>query len=83
MVIGGDEQGHERLAIGKGTTWTSYRALPENKWDAATRRGDGVDRDGRRSRLSRSQLATTAAVRPLARDGVRLVPLTGPRRASG
>ncbi len=77
MVIGGDEQGRERLAIGKGMSWTSYRTLPEYKWDAATKRGDSVMVMGS-DRIYRIQLATGAVVRPLARDGVRLVPLSGP-----
>ncbi|MGN6110211.1 MAG: hypothetical protein ACTHU0_34215, partial [Kofleriaceae bacterium] len=37
LVIGTDEGGHERLAIGKQMSWTTYRALPEVKWDAAAR----------------------------------------------
>jgi hypothetical protein len=76
MVIGADEQGRERLAIGKQTSWTSYRTLPENKWDAATQYKDGivVMGGGKVYRVG----AATSAVRPLARDGVRLVPMTGP-----
>jgi hypothetical protein len=77
MVIGGDEQGRERLAIGKGMDWTSYRTLPEYKWDAATKRGDSVMVMGS-GRIYRIERATNAVVRPLARDGVRLVPLSGP-----
>ena len=40
MVIGADEQGHERIAIGKELAWTTYRALPEvdvGRGDAARR----------------------------------------------
>jgi hypothetical protein len=74
LVIGTDAEGHERIAIGTKTTWTSYRALPELTWDAATRRGNAVVvmGGGRVYRIARTAPAT---VRPLARDGVRLVPL--------
>lgn len=75
MVIGTDEQGHERLAIGKGDAWRSYRALPDHHWDAATLRGDSIIVMGG-GRVYRIALAGTT-VRPLARDGVRLVPLSG------
>jgi hypothetical protein len=76
MVIGADAQGRERIAIGKGTEWTSYRTLPDNRWDAATRRGNSimVMGNGHIYRIARAG----TAVRPLAREGVRLVPLSGP-----
>ncbi len=70
-VIGGDDDGHERIAIGQQATWTSYRALPDVAWDAATAHGDGIVLIGgdRSYRIG----PATAAVRPLERDGVRLV----------
>ena len=73
MVIGTDDQGHERIAIGKQSIWASYRALPELAWDAATRRGGSVVVKAG-DRLYRIAPAGTG-VRPLQRDGVRLVPL--------
>jgi hypothetical protein len=73
MVIGADADGHERIAVGKQTTWASYRALPETTWDAATRRGDAVMLMGG-GRVYRVAPVTANSVRPLARDGVRLVP---------
>lgn len=76
MVIGADEQGRERLAIGKQTAWTSYRTLPENKWDAATQYKDSIIVMGS-GKVYRIGLASNV-VRPLARDGVRLVAMTGP-----
>jgi ligand-binding sensor domain-containing protein len=76
MVIGTDAQGRERFAIGKGTSWISYRTMPEVKWDAATRRGNTIVVMGG-GRIYRIVAAGTA-VRPLARDGMRLVPLSGP-----
>lgn len=76
MVIGADEQGRERLAIGKQTSWTSYRTLPEHKWDAATRYKDSVVVMGSGKVYRIGQAGNQ--VRPLARDGVRLVPMTGP-----
>src|ERR1700709_2082102 len=42
MVIGPDADGHEKIAVGNKSGWTSYRALPELAWDAATREGDSV-----------------------------------------
>lgn len=74
LVIGADAEGRDRLAIGKQLAWITYRALPDEKWDAAARRGDGavVMGGGRVYRLSP---ASAAGVRPLARDGLRLVPL--------
>jgi hypothetical protein len=75
MVLGTDADGHERIAVGKQTAWTSYRALPEIAWDAATRHGDAVMLMGN-GRVYRVALAApNGGVRPLARDGVRLVPL--------
>ncbi|HEY5921783.1 MAG TPA: hypothetical protein VIV11_08935 [Kofleriaceae bacterium] len=76
MVIGGDAQGRERLAIGKQVTWRSYRALPDHTWEAATLRGNNVMVMGG-GHIYRIAPASPG-VRPLAREGVRLVPLTGP-----
>ena len=72
LVIGMDAEGHERLAVGKQLTWASYRTLPDITWDAATRHGDAVVAMGG-GRVYRIAPATPQ-VRPLARDGVRLVP---------
>jgi len=74
MVIGADDQGHERIAVGNKAGWTSYRALPELAWDAATREGDAVMLMGGGRVYRVAQIAPTTTVRPLARDGVRLVP---------
>ena len=75
LAIGSDEQGHERLAFGHELAWTTYRALPDVKWDAATARGNGVVVMGG-DRVYRIAPADPALVRPLLRDGMRLVPLT-------
>lgn len=77
LVIGADDQGHERMAIGKELTWTTYRSLPEVKIDAAVKRQGGVVVMGgdRVYRIAAVDPSSTA-VRPLARDGVRLVALT-------
>jgi hypothetical protein len=76
MVVGADAQGRERIAIGKQTLWRSYRTLPDLAWDAATLRGNSivVMGGGHIYRI----VPASAGVRPLARDGVRLVPLSGP-----
>jgi hypothetical protein len=75
LVIGGDAEGHDRIAIGKQQQWTTYRALPETHWDAAAMRGDGAVVMGG-DRVYRILPARTAQVRPLSRVGMRLVPVT-------
>ncbi len=76
LVIGADESGRDRLAIGKGLAWSTYRALPDAKWDAAARRGNGaVVMAG--ERIFRIVPKDASVVRPLARDGMRLVAVTG------
>jgi len=76
LVIGADADGHDRLAFGKQLSWVTYRALPDVRWDAAARRGVGAVVMGG-DRVYRIWPADAAQVRPLARDGMRLVPLAG------
>lgn len=76
LVIGADAEGHDRLALGKQLAWVTYRALPEVHWDAAARRGAGAVVMGG-DRVYRISEASEARVRPLARDGVRLVAVAG------
>ena len=76
LAIGTDDAGHERLAIGAEQSWTTYRTLPDIRWDAATRRGAGVILLGG-DHAYRIALAD-GAIRPLARDGTRLVPIPAP-----
>ena len=76
LVIGSDETGKERVAFGKELTWQTYRALPDVTWDAATRRTNGAVVMGG-GRVYRIGVADLTRVRPLARDGMRLVPVTG------
>lgn len=76
LVIGADERGRDRLAFGKQLEWVTYRALPAVTWDAATPRHDGAVVMGG-GRVYRIGLADAARVRPLARDGMRLVPVGG------
>jgi hypothetical protein len=75
LVVGTDEAGHERIAFGKELSWQTYRALPETTWDAATRRGNGAVVMGG-GRVYRIGLVDPTRVRPLARDGMRLAPVT-------
>jgi len=72
LVIGTDAANHERLAIGKDASWTTYRALPDVSWDAAAPRGTGAVVMGG-GRLYHLALAVPGRVRPLARDGLRLL----------
>lgn len=70
LAIGADD----RLSFGRETTWATYRARPDVHWDAATARGNGaVLMAG--DRVYRVAPADHA-VRPLKRDGLRLVPTT-------
>ncbi len=76
LVIGADENGRDLLAIGKAMAWTTYRALPDVKWDAAARRGQGaVVMAG--EKIYRVAPNDASIVRPLARDGMRLVAVSG------
>ncbi|CAN5637950.1 hypothetical protein BH11MYX1_BH11MYX1_37300 [soil metagenome] len=74
MAIGTDAEGHEKIAIGNKAGWVSYRALPELTWDAATREGDALMLMGGGRVYRISPAVANGAVRPLSRDGVRLVP---------
>ena len=76
LVIGADGEGHDRLAFGRELSWVTYRALPETHWDAAVRRGAGAVVMGG-DRVYRIAPASAAQVRPLARDGMRLVAVGG------
>jgi hypothetical protein len=73
LAIGTDEGGQERLAIGKQLAWTTYRALPEVKWDAAAEHKQGAVVMGG-DRIYKLAL-NDGGVRPLSRDGMRLVPI--------
>ena len=76
LVIGGDAEGHDRIAVGKQLAWVTYRALPELRWEAAARRGAGAVVMGG-ERVYRIAPANAGELRPLARDGMRLVPVIG------
>ncbi len=76
LVIGADDTGRDLLAVGKAMTWTTYRALPDVKWDAAARRGLGaVVMAG--EKIYRVVPTDASLVRPLSRDGMRLVAVSG------
>lgn len=74
MAIGSDAEGHEKIAIGSKAGWVSYRALPDLTWDAATREGDSLMLMGGNRVYRVSPAVVNGTVRPLAREGVRLVP---------
>lgn len=72
MVVGAGAAGRDLIAFGKELQWQTYRALPDARWDAAARRGNGavlMTED----RLYRISPKDPARVRPLMRDGKRLV----------
>jgi hypothetical protein len=72
LVIGTDADGHDRLGFGKQLSWVTYRALPDTRWDAAAPRGAGAVVMGN-DRVYRIASADSSRVRPLSRDGMRLV----------
>ena len=78
VAIGADDAGHERLAIGAALAFTSYRTLPDIRWDAATRRGAGVIVTSGDHAYRIAPADGAGAIRPLARDGTRLVALPPP-----
>jgi ligand-binding sensor domain-containing protein len=71
LVIGSDENGAPRLAIGRGSQWHSFRVLPGTGFDDAVAHGDEVLLMGG-GQLYRLTLRDQSEPRPLARDGVRL-----------
>lgn len=75
LAIGNDESGQELIAIGRDVNWKTYRALPDVRWDAAARRGEGAVVMGG-GRIFAITPARADQVKPLSRDGMRLVPLT-------
>ncbi len=78
IAIGADDAGHERLAIGAALAFASYRTLPDIHWDAATRRGAGVIVTSGDHAYRIAPADGPGAIRPLARDGTRLVALPPP-----
>lgn len=73
LVVGEDGQGRQRLAVRQDGAWASFRLLPDQRWDRVITDGDQVVAmaGSRLYRLARPD----GGVRPLARDGARLVPL--------
>jgi hypothetical protein len=74
LVIGEDGQGRQRLALWRDAAWTSFRVLPEVRWDLAVAHGDSVLALGG-GRLFRLSPRIAGAVRPLTRDGARVIAL--------
>jgi hypothetical protein len=73
VAVGGDAEGHERIAIGRGVAWTTYRTLPGVRIDAIVRHGNSVIA---RSADRLYRLAPSDGIdRPLVRDSIRLVPV--------
>ncbi|MEZ4368390.1 MAG: hypothetical protein R2939_19240 [Kofleriaceae bacterium] len=73
LAVGDDDFGRQRFAIGVGGRWTSYRLLPDARWDAATASGGSVV-----ARVGRELVRMThggGMARALARVGARLVSL--------
>jgi len=74
LAIGEDAAGQQRLALWRDNAWTSFRVTPEVRWDHAVAQGDSVVALGG-SRLFRLSPRVEGAVRPLTRDGARVIPL--------
>lgn len=81
MVIGTDADGRERLAFGAQQQFVTYRALPDVTWEAATRRPTGAVVMGG-GRVYRIGERDPTRVRPLAREGLRLVALNADPKAT-
>jgi len=76
LVVGEDAGGRQRVAIGAGTAWTSYKVSPNVRWSDVTVVGDHL------AVITDTGLYLVSARkpglhRPLSRDGSRLMPLAG------
>jgi hypothetical protein len=74
LAIGEDAKGEQRLALWRDAAWTSYRVTPDARWDLAVAQGDSIVALGG-GRLFRLSPRIAGAVRPLTRDGARVIPL--------
>jgi len=75
LVVGEDASGHQRVAIGRSTVWTSFKLSPNTRWLAGAAVGDRLAvlaTDG----LYAVRAATSATPAPglLRKDEVRLLP---------
>jgi hypothetical protein len=79
LVLGSDERGAPRMALGQGLQWDSFRVLPGVDFDDAVVHGDEVILMGG-GQLYHLTLRDANEAQPLARDGVRLSAMssTGP-----
>ncbi|MEZ4400253.1 MAG: hypothetical protein R3B06_09550 [Kofleriaceae bacterium] len=76
MAVGEDRDGHQRIAIGAGGQWRSFKLSPSTRWLAGTATGGRVvvaASDG----LYAVSEGPGPAPAPLQRDGVRLLPVAG------
>lgn len=76
IVVGEDAAARQRIAIGRGGTWTSYRVAPNLRWNAGAAFGDALvvmARDG----LYTVEAGPAPGPAPLSRDGARLLPVGG------
>lgn len=71
LVIGSDERGAPRLAVGRGQTWHSFRVLPSMFFESASADGNSVLLMGG-GQVFRLTLRDQSEPQPLTRDGVRL-----------
>lgn len=74
LVIGEDGKDQQRLALWRDATWTSFRVSPDVRWDHVVPQGDSIVAFGG-GRLLRLSPRVAGAVRPLTRDGARVIPL--------
>jgi hypothetical protein len=81
LAIGEDGKGQQRLALWRDEAWTSFRVTPEVKWELAVSQVDSTAKGGPAvvalggGRLFRIASRVDGAVRPLTRDGARVIPL--------
>lgn len=72
IVVGEDAGGRQRIAIGRGGIWSSYKLSPNVRWNAGTPVGDALvvmTGDG----LYAVRAGPAPVPEPLSRDGARLL----------
>jgi hypothetical protein len=74
LAIGEDAGGQQRLSLWRDGGWTSYRVTPDATWERVVQHGDSIIALGGGG-LFRVSPRVEGQVRPLTRDGARVIPL--------
>lgn len=82
LVIGEDGKGQQRFALWREESWSSFRVLPDVRWDVAVPQGGTIVAMGKgNAQLFRLSPRIAGAVRPLTRDGARVISLVAKETA--